>query len=208
MDGAKKNPLPWLNAVAGGLLGLLVGLLLGLSVEHLVGEVIGGLVALVLAFFGIRGHQSDSSAVLAPRLIGFAGCCLIAILGGIYIRAHDLLSISPAEQIEQWTKAGFAQEQARQLATFQILGLMPAGWTLAEGANINPQTRKSVLMSVKNSDGCADLEARRFNSLQERRTAFVDEGGGWKVLAQASAGMPDEQLSLILDATWRAFCPE
>jgi hypothetical protein len=122
----------------GGCLGLLVGLLIGLSVSPVVASVTSALVGLVVAYAGIRPrvrlrktsddgepgkggadaheHRSLSPSGALVYIAGFSSSAVVAILGGLAVRAHGLLSPSPREIVSRWEQAGLTPAQAQQVA--------------------------------------------------------------------------------------------
>jgi hypothetical protein len=118
---------------AGLTMGGLIGLILGMSVSPVAATVVGGLVALLASFFGLLPSpvKSEKLASLtrerlaAPRLIGFGIAATGALLCGLYLRTHGVLSPSPRVVAARWVDARFSPEQARLLTAYELVGTFP-----------------------------------------------------------------------------------
>ena len=152
-------------------IGLLIGTLLGLSSAPVVGLVVGSVTALLASLLGISLPKKDgppeSEETVARKftLIGVrAGCfglsCVVGILGGIYLRTHNVLS--PAEpglpeRFAELTSIGFTPGEARQI-------LVDGATERSGGPEDAPSVRDTILFSIS-SEACEKMAIDRFASL-------------------------------------------
>ena len=131
--------LPSMYAV--GSLGLLIGLMVGLSASPVVGSLVGTLATLAIALvgsgLGMPGkHKSkDGEADTGSKdvtfksgwLASFCVFCIIGILGGIWLRTHDVLNPSPKQQVKAYCSAGFTFKEAKAIVAERLLTEIKAG---------------------------------------------------------------------------------
>lgn len=80
---------------AGGAIGLLVGLIAGLSVSPVTSTILGALSAGLLVLLGFKDSKGgDNSQGHALKVLGFGLFCSIALVLGISLRTHQVLSPS------------------------------------------------------------------------------------------------------------------
>ncbi|UPG72699.1 hypothetical protein MVG78_00405 [Roseomonas gilardii subsp. gilardii] len=113
----------WTEVLAGAGLGCLMGLMLGLAATPVVASALAALTALLAAFFGLV--KAEDSPDRALRIGSFGAACSLALLLGLGLRTHDLLSPSIRAEVRQWTDAGFEEKEARAMVAFQRLGIAP-----------------------------------------------------------------------------------
>jgi hypothetical protein len=164
------------DAFAGVGLGALTGLLLGLSVSQTVASVITALAAILAGFFGLSNAASGISSV---RIGAFGIACAMSVVTGVWLRAGNRLSTTPAADVKLWTDAGYPQEEARRL--------------VASGRGIQLGPDKSILYSVEAQQQCVELfrvqDGRKL--LQE----FAKYGGKWVAAANKYQDNPDGALT-------------
>lgn len=197
--------------VAGSALGLLVGALVGLSSSPVAANFLGVMTALLAAFFGLRGSataegedppRTPGNVSSGLRIASFSLACLAAILLSLFARTHALLSPSAAQQVGQWTSAGYTPTEARQLAAYQLLGILPANTTQATPA-ANPTS--SVLFGVT-TDECRLLDPSSFANARELNNAWQLAGLRWQKLAQAMQELSDANRLTVAKASWELVC--
>lgn len=126
----KTTTIDWLT---GASLGLLVGLLVGLSASPVVATVVGALAALLGGVFGLAEKlPAGLSGASSRRLAAFALACVAALIGGILMRTHHVLSPSADQWRAQLVDIGITNpvEQTRMLS-FLRFGLIPTGFQAA-----------------------------------------------------------------------------
>jgi len=157
-------------------LGLLLGLIMGLSVSETVKIVMGALTAVLGAFLGFdkrsfSGISSDEykkenqNAHFTALRAGWFGFAVIAgILLGMWIRTHEVFSLSLEKSIKQWTDAGYEPEYARKLVVFQRLAINPQ--TGEVGAITETQRiQSSALFSAEQEENlCGTIDPDNFNN--------------------------------------------
>src|SRR5687767_7048008 len=131
-------------------LGGLVGLLVALSTAHVVGSVIAALTALLAGFFGLSNTQVDTSGW---RIGSFGFACVIGVIAGLWIRNGGELVPTVVSQIEEWTSAGYPEEQARELVALQRLGIKPTDAELVQQPSINS------LFSARSEEHTSELQS-------------------------------------------------
>ena len=183
------NAWVWIiNPLAGGTIGLVLGLMVGMSVSKVVASVVGAVTAGAIAFVGLRAEpiaaMDAGVAVLLPqlRVASFALGCLAGLLGGVYIRARDVLGESIRAQVKGWESAGFSVEEARKIVLFLEAGIVPPGWSVAKKAPTQRQGRS--LLYGAGSDLSAEIEPEKFANVAEVLQTWAAVGGRWKMLAE------------------------
>lgn len=168
-DGASPKP-NFLSEIFPGLgIGLLVGILVGMSVSPVVGGVLSALGGLLGAMLGLSGdggapgdHVLSRFQVNGLRIGSFGFACVVGVLFGVYIRAHDLFSVPVKAQIASWEQAGFSKEEARQFVVFQMLRLKPEGKTVVSGDA--PKGNSVLFGVVKDLDLCEKVSMGRYDN--------------------------------------------
>jgi hypothetical protein len=208
-------PRPAAHAAAGGALGLCVGVLMGMTTTPVVGAVIGALTALLATLFGTRTIADanapptvDSTAFV--RVGSFGALCVVGVLIGIGIRAHNLLGMSLRDQTGSWISAGFDSVTARNLVALRELGVMPdsSGRLVASARPPGVNPLESVLSSGTQTSACRPMDPRNFgNDAAKIVESYSVAGGGWAELATALKALPHTQQLAVATAAWHAACP-
>ena len=93
-------------------MGLLVGIIVGLSVSPVVKTILGALAGLLAAFLGLQDsfyskqQEEDATKVYdrikmsSIRAGSFGLACAVGILFGVFVRTHDLLTITIKDQVK------------------------------------------------------------------------------------------------------------
>jgi hypothetical protein len=163
---------------AGGGLGMLVGVLLGLSVAQVVGGVVASLAALLGAFLGLSGAQTSDRAW---RIGSFGFLCVAGVALGLAVRAGGLLSPSVADNVGEWTAAGYPADQARSYVAFQRLGVKPDMMTVSAPP---AATAGSSALFASQTSVCNQLETMPD---QTQLRIMRHQGGVWAGVAAAAA---------------------
>jgi hypothetical protein len=213
----KSSPRGYHEIFAGAGIGMLVGLLIGLSVSPVVGTILGALAALLATFLGLH-ERSDfkeqaetpvAAGVRALRSGSFGFACVMGVLLGMLIRTQGFLSMSVKQQLAIWTQAGYKEEDAKNLVVYQTLGIVPAGWSVAEDQALAPKKSASVLFSTKIAERCNELESEKFANVAEELNAYRLEGGKWAALADSvERYVPRHYQRAVLQAVWKLKCQE
>jgi hypothetical protein len=193
-----------IDVISGAGLGFLTGLLLGLSVHEVVGSFLSVAAALLASFFGLSQKSEEFASGHTARIAAFGLTCSGAVLIGIAIRSHELLSPSVSDQIQMFTKAEYSATDARALVAFKILGVVPKGTTIAQPAGLSSLT--TGLFAAEDSGECGHLGAARFTSFAARLDAMRNAGSSWKDLADSLGSVPAPQATAILDASYKLKC--
>ena len=182
IDEVNPKPGSGKEIIVGASIGILVGFLVSLSVSETVGAVLAGLLGLIGALLGLgkvdigilRSGNSD-------RIIGFGAGAVIAVAGGLYIRANDLLSPTAQELVEDWKDAGVGGELAIDLAIYQKLGLSRGGLKPTTGAKATHTS--SVLFAGEDGGACDRLDNPVYTDPAVLAEAMRIEGTEWAALA-------------------------
>lgn len=227
-DGARPNAAR--QVLGGSSLGLLVGLIMGLTINPLAASVVGSLMALLVGYSAIKpslpaaltpardqtAPEERSVPVIPGSLIGFSLAAVLALLTGIYVRTHSLLSPTPQQITARWEAAGLSREAAVQiaLATFDLPHARPSepARTPAEAAQA-PRQGASAVASVLHAGSvslCDELKQKltAHQSIGALAQAFADAGGEWESEFQRVNGSErsDDDKRAALDAFVDAKC--
>jgi hypothetical protein len=196
------------QALIGGALGLCVGTLMGMTTAPVVGTVVGALAALFATIFGVKDQDLSSFA----RIGGFGVFCVLGVVGGIYLRAHNSLGISAGQEVAEWTAAGFKEDVARSIVLYKQLGVVV-------GANgqltTTPRAEKIVAqpsltmttLSSRSGDECADMAPSRFGDDPEKIVqSYKAAGGDWERVAAAVQGLPPATQAKLIHAAYDLGC--
>lgn len=191
------------NTLSGIGLGFLTGLLLGLAVHQVVGAFLSVIAALLASYFGLSQKSENSDQSDTVRIAAFGLACSGAVLVGITIRTHELLSPSISDQILALTNAQYSAAEARSLVAFKNLGIVPKDTTIAQPA---VSSLSSGLFGVQDSSECTHLSAARFSTVQTRLDAMRNAGGLWQELAGSLQGVAAEKATQVVEASYRLKC--
>jgi hypothetical protein len=113
---------------AGAAIGLLVGLIAGLSISPVTSTILGALSTGLLVLLGFKESQETTySASHAFRVLGFGLFCSLALIAGISLRTHQVLSPSLARQKQQLTDIGvFTPGEIDRILLSTNFGLAPS----------------------------------------------------------------------------------
>lgn len=171
-DSRSKRNAALIQIFSGIGMGLLVGIIVGLSVSEVVSIILGALAALLAAFLGVQDHQSskteqvdttviNKSIMTGLRAGSFGISCVVAILFGIFLRTHNVLSVETSlkEQINVWTEAGYDTTEARQYVVYENLGILPKTMQITTNASVELKGKSglSALFSNENDVNYCDL---------------------------------------------------
>ena len=101
---------PFLNSAAGGALGLTVGVLAGMAVSPVIGALLGTVATGGMAFLTFR--REDSSPEILLRVIAFGLASLMGVFGGVYLRANNILGLTPKRFVQQLEDIGVKHDDA------------------------------------------------------------------------------------------------
>ncbi len=207
-------PVQYVSAIINGTgVGLFLGILLGLAVSPVVSGIIGTLSSLLVVLLGLNDKYLTSIKSLR---IGFFGIFAVAgVLLGMYIRTNDALSPTTTELKDEYSLAGYSDDQALYYISQQMFGHVPSGWfgTSASdtvfskaGAN-NPQ--KSILFSTTVDAGqCYMLKSAKSTfPKSEIINSFKRAGGAWATFAEKmQEGLPDQAYVDAMLVLRDSFC--
>jgi hypothetical protein len=116
-----------LEFAAGVAIGLLVGLIAGLSISPVVGMILGALSTSLLILLGFKESKDATASIAhAIRVLGFGLSCSIALIAGILLRTHAVLSPSLSEQKSRLAVLStFTPTEIQQILLLTNYGLQP-----------------------------------------------------------------------------------
>jgi hypothetical protein len=175
------------NVIAGGTLGFLFGFAMGLSSSPIVNTVMGALVGVVAAFLTLKGGFQHSKTAdpetetkLMRRLTAFAVCAVLGILGGLILRANNLLSTSPTyQEYRELLSIGFPETEARAIIRSRFE---------KEPSKVDDrQQRWTALFSGQSADVCRQLDVDRFATAADAIAKYKGSGAPWADFADEVA---------------------
>lgn len=171
------------------------------------GASLGGLIGLVM---GLRKEENGSGFAMSSghlrRIVGFGVLAAVGLGGGLWLRTHHTLERSPRAWVDAYTHASFSEDEARQLALFE-LGWDRPEWVQGEAAEqiaSNAAQRQSLNQSSRFTDeqqgggtlGCVDAVRQDAVDLNAElwRKRWEKEGGPYHAaIAEAAAGLTREE---------------
>ncbi len=212
-------------------MGLLVGIIVGLSVSEVVSIILGALAALLAAFLGLQDSQTakqaeggdPAAALRRARMTGlragsFGIACVAAILLGIFLRTHGVLSgeeKSLKEQVAVWQEAGYDKKDALMYVAYQNLKILPKSVEVRKAADSggaeNTRLRASmgVLFSGEGTlNYCHDLSLKTNGSVENTLAAYrATQNGQLIALADKIRDqVPPEAQTYVLQAVDDIIC--
>ena len=112
-----------------------------LAANETVGLVVGGLVALLAAFFGLNGGVPALPAAPPARTGAFCVAATVAVLAGVTLRALNTYAPDPESMAREWKRAGFDATAAAELVAFERLGIVQGAWSTPTGTLESSQER-------------------------------------------------------------------
>lgn len=157
-------------------MGLLLGLIMGLSVSEVVKVIMGTLTALLGAFLGFDkrsftgmsadDYQKDQQNALFTALrAGWFGFAVVAgILFGMWIRTHEVFTLSVNKSVQQWTDAGYDAEYARKLVTYQRLAINPTTGVVGATTEVQRAHQSNLFSAEQTQSLCAAIDTDLWNN--------------------------------------------
>jgi hypothetical protein len=202
---------------AGTGLGLLVGVLVGLSSSPVVSVVVGALAAGMVTLLGfVRSAKEDQPSYTegsVVRLGSFGVACAGAVILGLFIRTHNWVSPSIAEQVSEVQKAGYSGEEARRWVAYKNIGTSTLAASSDASAAATHSTggaasvAGSVLFSGANEGECQHFDTNRYKDAQEHLYALRQSGGKYAEYAEKISSLDSSQQKTVLNSLRLLFCP-
>jgi hypothetical protein len=202
---------------AGTGLGLLVGVLVGLSSSPVVSVVVGALAAGMVTLLGfVRSAKDDQPSYTEGsvfRLGSFGVACTAAVIFGLFVRTHNWVSPSIAEQVSEVQKAGYSAEEARRWVAYKNIGISTAGAGSDSSASTHAtggtaSIAGSVLFSGANEGECQHFDTNRYKDAQEHLYALRQLGGKYAAYAEKISSLDASQQKTVLNSLQLLFCAQ
>jgi hypothetical protein len=157
-------------------MGLLLGLIMGLSVSEVVKVIMGTLTALLGAFLGFDkrnftgmsadDYQKDQQNALFTALrAGWFGFAVVAgILFGMWIRTHEVFTLSVNKSVQEWTDAGYDVDYARKLVTYQRLAINPSTGVVGATTEVQRAHSSNLFSAEETQSLCASIDTDLWNN--------------------------------------------
>ncbi len=174
-EPASPYPTP-LNVVSalinGAGVGLLLGVLLGLAISPVVSGVIGTLSGLLAVLLGI--NEKYISGLKGVRIGAFGFFCVGGIFLGMHIRINNGLLPSRAKMMEEYTKIGFTQQEARNFIAYREFNLIPASWKGGTAAKKQEGDSDAAASTETAGDNHTDVDGKKTQTQSENAMVFAD----------------------------------
>lgn len=203
---------------AGVGLGLLVGVLVGLSSSPVVSTVVGALAAGMVTLLGFVRSTKDGEPSYSEgsviRLGGFGVACAAAVLLGLFIRTHNWVSPSIAQQVSDVQKAGYSGEEARRWVAYKNIGaILESGSSSSTSTQSSPArgaepVAGSVLFSGADSGECQHFDTSRYKDAPEHLYSLRQSGGKYAGYAEKISTLDATQQKTVLESLRLLFCPK
>lgn len=207
----------FLNLLAGAGIGFLIGLLVSLSNAPVVAATTSVLVTGALVFLSMsKGQQArDTNNRALGRLVGFSISAVVALLLGIYLRAHNSLGQSSSAMLyRELVQIGVLPDDARKAVLASISPVRPAEKSDTGSDKQVLETRKlnsTSLFSVEASQtSCESLDPRKFKTYADVKARFAVEGADWiratNAAEAAVIGHPEADVKSVLTGIFISIC--
>jgi uncharacterized membrane protein (Fun14 family) len=189
-------------------LGLLLGLIMGLSVSETVKIVMGALTAVLGAFLGFdrrsfsgisseEFQKENQNAHFTALRAGWFGFAVIAgILFGMWIRTHEVFSLSLEKSIKQWTDAGYEPDYARKLVVFQRLAINPQTGEVGAITETQRVYSSSLFSAEQEASLCGVIDPDNFNndwSIAKAKISVLESTSLNSLLGVIETNIPENQ---------------
>ncbi len=207
-------------------IGLLLGIIIGFSVSPVVKTILGALAGILAAFLGLQeslfSKQEEAPEKVNHRIYlngiragAFGVATVIALLLGMYMRTHGILSITIEKQVSNWTDAGVDPLLAQELVIYEKFKLFK------KDAILNVDTKQAELAAEKNNaaDGFLfnkesminycndmDIDSNYNGSMSNALSAFKLKQGDFEQLALALEKVDETSQRNILAAIKNLAC--
>lgn len=198
---------------AGAGLGLLVGVLVGLSSSPVVSVVVGALAAGMVTLLGFTRPAKEGEPAYkegsVARLGSFGVACTAAVLLGLFVRTHNWLSPSIAEQVAEVRKAGYTEDEARRWVALRNIGTAPGSENeKSKSGGGNGAVAGSVLFAGGNSGECQYFDTNRYKDVPEHLYALRQQGGTYAEYADKISTLDSSHQKTVLDSLRILYCPQ
>lgn len=202
-------------------MGLLLGVIMGLSVSEVVKVIFGILTAMLGAFLGFdkrsfagmeaAEYQKEKENTLFTALrAGWFGLAVVAgIFLGMYVRTQEVFTISVSESVKQYTKAGYAPEEARKLVLFQRLGINPTTGELGPVTEVQRAHQSNLFSAEQAQELCGATDPDQWNNdweLASKELIALDPNIMTAVVEETGNSVPADHRFAILKALNKLFC--
>jgi hypothetical protein len=171
-----------------------------------VAAVVTGLVALLVAFFGLQGSAGPLAGhASAARVAGFGAGMVAFLILGILARTGGWLQPSISQRVEAYRTAGYPDPVALDVALYEHVGLLSGGLK-GVTAPAGPTQGSGILFSDGADPNCSALAGDRFARAGDRAEAMRQTGGAWAAVGTVAAGLDPAEGASLTAAAWELAC--
>lgn len=195
------------DVVTGLVLGALTGILVGLTTASVIATVLSSVLAIATTFVGLAGETKFAAVTVNhARVASFAAAMIFTLLGGMWIRTHDLLSPSPKELYDQLVAANIKPDDAGDLVMFAKFGLLPKdkSVTNSDPANVTKRIQTSLFANIPR--WCDDFRQRQSQPIDDQIDWLAGQGGTYADLAARLKKLPDDRRTEVVHSSLFYIC--
>ena len=181
---------------------MLLGALIGLSGSPVVGAVIAAILVAAGAYWSVA-KVPPGATVPGAAAAALALACIVGVIGGLWVRAHDALSPSVQEDLQQWRDAGYSTRDAQAIVALTRTGLLLQGYSAKPEAVASQRT--SALFGG-DATSCRQTDPEDYADAANLRQAFTQAGGAWAQYATLVQPLNEAQQRALLIAARSLAC--
>lgn len=202
------------GTIAGAGIGMLVGIAAGLSSAPVVAVIVGAISAGLLVLLGLKKADPPGGAEQAAdvaRVAAFGIVCTIGLLAGVVIRARDLLAPTAMQLQQKWKDAGFSDEQSRQIALYEKVGLTlnkgdGKSGEFAPNRSTAAGSESSALFATPSGSPCPYFNRKNYGTTGDMLQAMELQGGALQKFAAATQKLSAAQRDDIVNSVGGLLC--
>ncbi|TIX87691.1 hypothetical protein [Rhizobium sp. P44RR-XXIV] len=195
------------DVVTGLVLGALTGIIVGLTTASVVVTVLSSVLAIATAFVGLAGDTKLTAVTVNhARVASFAVAMIFTLLGGMWIRTHDLLSPNPKEIYDQLVTANVKPDDAADLVVFAKFGLLPKDKSAANSDPANVTKRIQSSLFADTPRWCDDFRRRQGQPVDDQIEWLAGQGGTYAELAARIKKLPDDRRTEVVHSSLFYIC--
>jgi hypothetical protein len=152
------------------------------------------------SFSGISSEEfqkENQNAHFTALRAGWFGFAVIAgILFGMWIRTHEVFSLSLEKSIKQWTDAGYEPDYARKLVVFQRLAINPQTGEVGAITETQRVYSSSLFSAEQEASLCGVIDPDNFNndwSIAKAKISALESTSLNSLLGVIETNIPENQ---------------
>lgn len=221
VDKDLRSSIKRATILSGIGMGLLLGLIMGLSVSEVVKLIMGTLTALLGAFLGFEKRQfagmeqeeyrreNENSLYTALRAGWFGIAVVAGLLVGMFIRTHEVFTLSVSQSVKQYTDAGFDSTYARKLVIYQRLGINPNTGELGPMTEVQRAHQSNLFSSEQAQSLCGSTDPDQWHNdweLAKKSISALDDKSLVPFIQAIEANVPENKRFEFLSGLNNLVC--